>query len=119
MNPHKGEVLLKAADKEYKLKLTTNALCELEILLDKGFPDILISASKNIPTLNEVRCLLFCACMEYHGEVDIKTAGKIIDEAGYREAWGAMVNVLALSLPDNEKKEDMVPAQKKTENKEK
>jgi len=112
MNLLKGEVPLKAGNKEYTLKLTTNALCELEDLLDMGVNEIIIASAKNILTLKQVRGMLYCACLEHHKEevVDIDAAGKIIDVAGYRETWTAVVNAIAACLPDKDKTSE----QKKT-----
>jgi len=113
MNLLKGEVPLKVGDKEYTLKLTTNALCELENRLNKGVNEIIIAAaSKDIPSLNTVRCLLFCACLQYHKEevTSLEVAGEIIDAAGYADAWIAVVKVIAACLPDKDKTSE----QKKT-----
>lgn len=113
MNLLKGEVPLKVGDKEYTLKLTTNALCELENRLNKGVNEIIIAAaSKEIPSLNTVRCLLFCACLEYHKEevTSLEVAGEIIDEAGFKDAWTAVIKAIAACLPDTDKTSE----QKKT-----
>ena len=114
MNLLKGEVPLKVGNKEYKLKFTTNSLCELEDRLDKGVSEIILSASKNILPINQVRCLLYCACLQYHKEeiTSLEAAGHLIDVAGFRETWAAVVNAIAACLPDKEE------AQKKTPGKE-
>lgn len=119
MNLLKGEVPLKVGNKEYRLKFTTNALCELEDRLDKGVSEVIIAAaSKDIPSLNTVRCLLFCACMQYHQEevTSLAVAGHIIDEAGYSETWIAVVKAVAACLPDPENTQKKTQSQ---ENKEK
>jgi len=116
MNLLKGEVPLKAENKEYKLKFTTNALCELEDLLDMGISEILQASLGDILTLKQVRGMLYCACMEYHREeVSLEFAGQIIDVAGYKETWTAVVNAIAACLPDKNETSE----QKKTSSQEK
>lgn len=113
MNSLKGEVPLKVGNKEYTLKFTTNALCELEDRLNKGFSEIVMdAASKNIPSLNTVRCLLFCACMQYHKEEvsSLEVAGAIIDEAGFKEVLVAVVKTIAACLPDKEDTQKKTPS---------
>ena len=117
MNIHKGEVELVTDDKTYTLKFTTNALCELEDRLNKGINEIIIAASKEIPKIKTVRCLLFCACLHYHkDEIDsLDVAGELIDKVGYEKSWEAVIKAIAACLPDSDNKS----TQKKTRKKEK
>lgn len=117
MNLLKGEVPLKAGNKEYKLKFTTNALCELEERLDMAIREIILSAAKDILPINQVRCLLYCACLQYHKEeiTSLGVAGDIIDVAGFRETWAAVVKAIAACLPDSNE----ASGQKKTSDQEK
>ncbi len=105
MNLIKGEVPLKAGDKVYRLKFTTNALCELEDLMNMAFSEIIVKALKGIPKVKDARRLLFCACIEYHrAEVTtLEEAGKIMDLATFKETWAAVVKAVAASLPDSDK----------------
>lgn len=117
MNLLKGEVPLKAGDKGYRLKFTTNALCELEDIMDKPFSEIIIGALKGVPKLKDARSLLFCACIEHHGSevTTLEEAGKIMDLATFKETWAAVANAMAASLPDSDKDS----TEKKTHSKEK
>lgn len=105
MNLIKGEVPLKAGDKVYRLKFTTNALCELEDLMNTAISEIIVRALEGIPKLKDARCMLFCACIEHHGlEVTtLEEAGKIIDLATFKETWAAVMKAIAASLPDSDK----------------
>ncbi len=117
MNLIKGEVPLKAGDKVYRLKFTTNALCELEDLMDMAFSEIIVRALEGIPKLKDARCLLFCACIEHHASevTTLEDAGKIIDLATFKETWAAVVKAMAASLPDSDKDS----TEKKTDSKKK
>lgn len=117
MNLLKGEVPLKAGDKEYTLKFTTDALCQLEDLLDMGINELIISASKNILRIKQVRAMLYCACLQHHKEemTSLEVAGKIIDVTGFSETWTAVVKAIAACLPDHDKGESA--GQKKTSDK--
>jgi len=110
MNLLKGEVSLKAGDKEYKLKFTTDALCELEERLDMAISEIIPLIGRNILRIKQIQVMLYCACMCHHEEVDLSAASAIVNEVGYTEAGIIVVKAMAASLPDRAPAND----QKKT-----
>lgn len=83
MNPHKGNVELKAGDKTYVLRYSVDALCSLEARVGKNFVVIfaeMINPAKISITL--MREVLFAGLSETHPDMTLKEAGDLIVPAG-------------------------------------
>ena len=63
-------------DKPRKLRLTTNALCELEDLFDKPIHEILMDGAKGLRT---VRAFLWAGLLHEDPELTLKETGDLID----------------------------------------
>lgn len=94
-NPAQGEVAFKAADADYTLKFSTNAICELEDHLNKGLNEIVAG----IERLSSVRALLWAGLRAKHPDVTIKGAGEIIDKIGMAAAIEHVSVALKTAFP--------------------
>lgn len=94
-NPHRGEVTFKAADTEYTLAFSTNAICELEELLDNGINAIVA----NMERLMTVRAMLWAGLRTKHPDITLDKAGKLIDICGMLVATDAINKALQVAFP--------------------
>lgn len=80
-NKARGEIPLQVGDKTYILKLTSNAMCELEGMFDLTMDQVMTGLQKG--RLTECRALLWAMLQEHHPEItDLKMVGTMIDDAG-------------------------------------
>lgn len=83
MNPHKGEVELKAGDKVYVLRYSIDAICELEERTGKGFPVLAMEMmDPNRLRIGLVRDILHAGLLEKHPDITLKEAGELMLAAG-------------------------------------
>lgn len=101
-NPHKGEVAFEADGKAYTLRLSTNAICELEAALDRGLDAIVASMGR----LSTVRGLLWAALRDNHPDVTMAGAGLIIDKAGMPAVMAAVTSALTAAFPPRTEAKD-------------
>lgn len=92
-NKHRGEVELKAGDKTYVLRYTTNALVRLEDELGK--PATVLGDS-----FREARALFWAGLLHAHPEITVEQAGEIMDEVGLTEAVQKAGEALRLAFPN-------------------
>lgn len=93
-NKQKGEFTLKAGKARYTLRLTTNAVCELEdfagaqnsVGVGRTWDQVLQGIDKG--SLKDVRLFFWVALREHHPDIatddltSLKAVGNIIDQAG-------------------------------------
>lgn len=118
-NRHKGDFTLKAGKQRYTLRLTTNAVCELEdfegALTRSGTPrtwdQILTGIDKG--SLKDVRLFFWVALREHHPDIatddkaSLKAVGDLIDRAGGVMGVAQQITALvALNAPTGEDDED-------------
>jgi hypothetical protein len=94
-NPHKGEAAFEVDGVVYTLRLSTNAICELETAMDKGLDAIV----GNMARLSTVRGLLWAALRDHHPEITMAGAGILIDKAGMAAAMNAVTAALTAAFP--------------------
>lgn len=94
-NPARGEVALTVADTEYTLKFSTNAICELEELQNKGLNEIV----QDLERLSTVRALLWAGLRAKHPDVTLKGAGELIDTIGMIPATEVIGRALNAAFP--------------------
>ncbi|MGY3359745.1 hypothetical protein ACVWZK_006408 [Bradyrhizobium sp. GM0.4] len=83
MNPHKGEVELKAGDASYTLRFSIDAVCSMEESLGRGFPAIVTDlADETKMSISTIRHVLHAGLLESHPEMTLKEAGELILTAG-------------------------------------
>lgn len=93
-NKQKGEFILKAGKKRYTLKLTTNAVCELEDFAGAqtkagvGRTWDQVTAGIDKGSMRDIRLFFWVALREFHPEIatddigSLKAVGHVIDQAG-------------------------------------
>ena len=99
-NPLRGSVALQAGDKAYTLSFSINALCELEE--EMGQPVAKIAAGLGKPEemrIATVRSLVWAALRDHHPDVDLKSAGELISEAGISNIMPAIGQAFQLAFP--------------------
>lgn len=98
-NPHRGEVAFEVGSTVYTLVFSTNAICELENLLDRGLNVIVMSMDR----LATVRALLWAGLRARHSGVSLEQAGEIIDLCGMAAATEAIGRALSAAFPAADK----------------
>jgi len=83
MNPHKGEIELKAGDKSYVLRYSIDAICSIEERTGKSFLRVVAEmgnpATMTVTTMREI---LHAGLAENHPEMSLKDAGELLVAAG-------------------------------------
>lgn len=101
MNPHKGEVELKAEDASYTLQFSIDAICMMEESLGKGFPAIVDDLSDvSRMSITTIRHVLHAGLREHHPEITLKQAGELIVSAGGAvEVLGKVSEAIGKAFP--------------------
>ena len=95
-NAERGEVDLEIGGETYTLRLPSNAIAEVEDLLDQDFPEILQRMQSG--RVGAQRAMLYAALREKHPKVTLLDAGQMLD--GNRHAINeALGNALTLAFP--------------------
>jgi hypothetical protein len=100
-NPHKGEVALEAGERTYTLRLSINAIAEIEDLLDTGFGELVsrLGAGEQF-RLGTLRVVLWGGLRKHHKGLSLDDAGEIIGEAGIAATTEAISKAIALGFPE-------------------
>lgn len=99
-NKERGEVELKAGDDTFTLRLSVNALAEIENLLDVGVNDLIAMLRKPKDfRLATWRVLLWGALREFH-KVSLDEAGEIMGRAGINEAVQVLSEAMTAAFPE-------------------
>lgn len=86
-NLQRGEVSFKAKGQEWKVKLGTNAMCEIEDATGKSIIEIgELLGNQKTATLKLVRDVLWGGLQEFHAGIDLKKVGTLIDDIGMAAA---------------------------------
>lgn len=100
-NPHRGQVALKAGDREFTLSFSINATCELEDHYNLPFAQVVGKLNKTSDEirLGDVRAFVWAALRESHPEVTMKEAGAIAQEAGLPTVIAKISECISLAFP--------------------
>jgi hypothetical protein len=99
-NPVRGSVALQAAERAYTLSFSINALCELEEQLGQPIAQIATTLGKPEEIrLGTVRALVWAATRDHHPEIDLKSAGDVIDAAGVQDVMAVIGKAFQLAFP--------------------
>lgn len=79
-NKERGEMALVAGSKTYVMKLTTNAVCEMETLSGRTFDQV--AAKLQNGSVSDVRLFLWAMLREHHRSMTLEDVGNVIDGAG-------------------------------------
>lgn len=98
-NDLKGEVRFEVSDKAYKIKFTTNALYEhLEKPFGVSFVELLGKFDQGELSLGSIRQLLYAGLQEFHSEVTLEDAGRLVDGLGFEEVTKVLAESMVASF---------------------
>ncbi len=100
-NPLKGEITVQLADKDYKCRLTVDAIMQIEDACDCGVIKLATKMSEGDIRLNEIINVLTPALRGGGNDLQRKDVVNIVQEAGIVKATAAVANLLAKSLTDD------------------
>lgn len=103
-NPVRGTMTIAALEQTWVLKLSTNALCEIEEQLGKGIDQLgVILQDPTQGRMKLFRLIVWAALTDHQPGVELATAGDIIDEIGIDKVMGVVQQLMTLALPDAKK----------------
>lgn len=99
-NRERGDVEFQSLDQSWTLKLGVNAMCEIEDATEKSILEIgeLLNNPKTV-TIRLLRTVVWAALREYHGDIDVKQAGAVIDGIGMNEAGRLIGEAFTAATP--------------------
>jgi hypothetical protein len=98
-NALRGEVDLQVGDKTYTLRLSINAIAEVETLLDKGINEILATLDPATARIGTLRAILWGSLQEHHPEVTLLDAGELIGAVGAEKAGPIIGEAIKAAFP--------------------
>jgi hypothetical protein len=102
-NSLRGQVMLKAGEKEYTLSFSINALVSLEDMLDESVNTVAAQLNDSTKVrMKTIRALVWAALRDNHSEVTTDGAGQIIDQAGIPATMAAIATAFTNAFPDAE-----------------
>ena len=109
-NPHRGEVGFQYGGRDYKLRFSTNALCELEDLLGVGV-NAISQQLGGVDTLRmkTVRAVFWAGLLDNHPQITILQAGEMLGELGLTTGLKLVGDAFALAFPDPEETSSVPP----------
>lgn len=100
-NAERGEVELVAGGTSYTLRMSINAVAEVENFLDKGINDIVAMVRNPADfRIGIWRVLLWGALREFH-KVSLEEAGEIMGIAGVDVVVDRLTAAMAAAFPEN------------------
>lgn len=103
-NPVRGTMTVEALGKSWTLKLSTNAMCEIEDRLEKGIDQIgVILQDQSQGRMKLFRLIVWAALTDHHPDVTERDAGEIIDEVGMENIMSLIQKLMTLAMPDAKK----------------
>jgi hypothetical protein len=103
-NALRGEVDLPVGDKTYTLRLSINAIVEVETLLDKGINEILATLDPASARIGTLRAILWASLQEHHPEVTLLDAGEMIGTVGAENAGPIIGDAIKAAFPASDGK---------------
>jgi hypothetical protein len=103
-NANRGEVSFEADGKEYTLRFSTNALCELEEKLDTNFIEVAkrLSDQANV-RLSLVRAVVWAGLRDRHSEITLEQAGDLISNVGMLKIMQLVAKSFERSFSDGKR----------------
>lgn len=99
-NKSRGEVAFEAGGKTYTLRLSVNAIAEIEDLLGGlGIAEITASLAKS-PKLGTLRALVWGGLRQHHPDLSLFDAGDIIGDVGVTRTSEIIGESLAAAFPE-------------------
>jgi hypothetical protein len=104
-NKLKGETTVNLAGKDYKARLTVNAIMQIEDSCDMGIIKLAQNMAEGDIRLSQIISVLLPALRGGGNDLQQKDIIKIVQDAGIVKATAAVANLLALSLTDDSQEE--------------
>jgi hypothetical protein len=104
-NKLKGETTLNLANKEYKARLTIDAIIQIEDACDCGIIKLATKMGEADIRMSEVIHVLLPALRGGGNDFQRKDVVKIVQDAGIVKATAAVANLIAQSLTDDSEEE--------------
>lgn len=110
-NKERGEVPFVSGGKSYVLKMTSNAMCELESVSGRTLQEIATAiADPDTRRMTDVRLFLWAMLRHHHPELAVEHVGPLIDDAGM-EIGTQLQNLVALNMKEAPKRKNPRKAQ--------
>ncbi len=104
-NPLKGEITLDLAGKEYKARLTMNAIMQIEDACGCGIIKLATKMSEADIRMSEIISVLLPALRGGGNDLQHNDVLNIVEKAGIVKATSAVANLLAKTLTDDSEEE--------------
>jgi len=114
-NKLKGELTLRLANKDYKARLTINAIMQIEDSCNMGIIKLAQNMSEGDIRLSHIIAVLLPALRGGGNDLQEPDVIKIVQDAGIVKATAAVANLLAKSLTDDSEEETDEGKQEKVE----
>lgn len=104
-NRQRGEVSFEADNKNWTMKIDTNAMCMIEDLTGKGIAEIgQILSNPKTSTITLVRTVFQSSLSKKH-ELTTEEVGELMDELGIKKVGDLIGQAFKLAFPEQKKKE--------------
>lgn len=100
-NPHRGQVAFIVDGTAYTMRLSSNALCDLEGILQRSALAAFTSLAVE-PEVRTVRAIVWAALSESRPGITLAEAGTIIDAVGFVPMMEKLTELVALTYPKAE-----------------
>jgi len=100
-NPLRGDVELKTPDKAYTMRMSVNAIINLEDHFEMGINDIadMLGDEKGMRIRN-VRTVVWYALKDHQPEITEEEAGEAITQAGFGQTVLAIQKAMTAAFPE-------------------
>jgi hypothetical protein len=106
INPLKGQALINLGGKDYKARLTIDAIIKIETALDKGILQITQKLSDGDVRLNDVCVILYHALRGGSNDLEMSEIRRIVQNTGIVPSITQMTTLLVGLLNDDSSGED-------------
>ena len=100
-NSARGEHAIEIDGAEYTLRMSINAICELEDRADRPIEQIGSRLTNGDAGVRDIRLLWWAALRDHHADVDLRGAGVLIEAIGLDRAIALIGETLADAFPAN------------------
>jgi len=102
-NPHRGEIAVDIGGAPYRLRFSTNAICELEDHLGEPINTIAARLARaETVGLRLARALFWGALRDHHADVTLTQAGELMDDLGAGAAMAHIGAAFRAAFPEPE-----------------
>lgn len=117
MNPLKGEILIKLADKEYKARLTVDSIIRIEDELDEGILQVAQKISVADVRIKTLQIILKYALRGGGNDLQAQDINRIIANTGIVPIAAEVTKMLVAVLQDDSNESEITSDEVNTEKK--